>query len=316
MNRLKRKLDNLLIKIVKRIIARDFYFTYWLRPKKEINYDAVIHNGNNTTDVFGIIVQGLIKKDDDFTFETVKLYKKYYPTAKIILSIWDSEPDDVIQKFKKLECEICISKVFEKRMGYDSINLQRQTTLAGVNKALELGCTYIAKTRTDQRICAPDVLSFMVNLQKVFPLKIKTDAKQRIISCSTGTFSNRLYNISDLFLFGTAIDMKRYFNCPFDDRDDSLPKPFDNQSDQIEYSKLRHGEIYFCSHYIESCGFNLKWTLEDSDYYRKELFIICDSESIDLYWPKYTDYEYRWRRYKTDILQQVTFKDWLKQYCN
>lgn len=295
------------------------YFTYWLRPKNASNYTMQLtgmYGGGQMTNVqFAILLQGLIKKEYNFTLETAKLYKNYYPEAALILSVWDSEPESLLEEFRKIGCIVCLSKTFEKKSGYDSINLQRQTTLTGVNKAMELGCTHLAKTRTDQRICVPDMLSYLLNLQKVFPIKIKSSAQERIISCSTETFSNRLYNVSDLFLFGTIQDMYRYFSCPLDERDEAVPQKYDDQSDQIEYSKLRHGEIYFASHYIESCGFELKWTVEDSSHYIKELFLIVDSESIDQYWAKYTDLEYRWRRYQPDVLQQITFKNWLNLYC-
>lgn len=295
--------------------SKDMFLTYHSRPK---NADDV-HNykQESLTDVC-IVIQGPIKHEDKFTFETIKLYKKFYPSTPIIVSTWDTEPDDDLENLIHLcgEDNVCISH-YEKS---NSINYQRITSFAGVCKAQELGCKYILKTRTDQRIYMPQVLSFLIRLHEYYPIKVQCKTKGRLITCGMSTFSTRLYNISDMLVFGKTEDILRYYSCPLDSRDHSkLEKPdskcYCNYRQYCaDYSKLRTGEIWFTSHYIESLGFQLKWTHEDSDYFRRELFIIVDDSMLDFYWPKYTDKEYRWRNYKTiDSLHQVTFMEWYKE---
>jgi len=316
-----KKLIKYIIRFLMNIVGKDLlsspevFVTYHHRPKKS---DTIGAYESESYPNVGIVMQGPLKQENDFTFETIKLYKKYYPATPIIVSIWDTELTEDIERLRQLcdQNKVCISH-FEKN---NSINYQRITSLAGVRKAHELGCQYILKTRTDQRIYMPQVLSFLIKLHTDFPVNIESKAHGRIITCGMSTFSNRLYNISDMFVFGMSEDILRYYSCPLDSRDHSkLVKPdskcYCNYRQYCaDYSKLRTGEIWFTSHYIESLGFQLKWTHEDSDYFRRELFIIVDDSMLDFYWPKYTDKEYRWRNYKTiDSLHQVTFMEWYKE---
>lgn len=310
------------IKILKNLIfpckpvKQEIFTTYHDRPKMASKISAFVPD--EISDVV-IVIQGPLKREDDFTLETIKLYKKYYPKTPIIVSTWDTEPESDMERIKAVcgESGVVISPFWS---GGCSHNYQRASALAGVKKAQENGCRFILKTRTDQRIYAPNVLSFLVKLWNDFPLNIKCAAKGRLITCGMSTFSNRLYNISDMFVFGRTEDIVRYFSCLEDKRDFSqIKKPIPDDYPTYmgytaEYSKMRTGEIWFTSHYIESSGFDLKWTFEDSDYYRNELFIIVDDAMLDFYWPKYTDKEYRWRNYKTiDSLHQVTFMEWYKE---
>lgn len=289
----------------------DFY-TYHCRPKYA---DDVQNYQTEIIPEVAIVLQGPLKTEDNFTVETVRLYKKYYPGTKIIVSTWDTESDINLAKIKA-ECEVCVSH-FVKDKAQD--NYQRTNTLAGIRRANELGVKYVLKTRTDQRIYTPKVLSFFINLLEIYPLRIKCSAKSRIITCGLSTFCNRLYNNSDMLLFGWTSDLLTYFSCPEDKRDISQlvkPKRSDYSSFvqyQADYSRIvRTGEIRFSSYYLESLGFNLKWTYEDSDYYRRELYIIIDDSMLDLYWPKYSNKEYRWRNYRdeAEALHQVTFMEW------
>ena len=116
-----------------------------------------------------------------------------------------------------------------------------------------------------------------------------------------------------MFLYGDAADVIRYFPDKVDDRD---WKPI-QWTGNIEYSQLRAGEVWFTANYIESLGNELKWTIEDSDFYLRELFLIVDTALIDLYWAKYTDSEYGERKYNDDNFQNqrvVTFFEWLNSY--
>ena len=282
------------------------YLTLWYRPRdiEDIdNYTEDIASNN-----VGIVIQGNLKYDDDFTYNTVKLYRHYYPQATIIVSCWNTDLIETIDRIRELGAKVVISEFPTVRKGFGPNNLQLMTTKHGIDYAEKLGCNYILKTRSDQRLYQPCVFTFFKKLLLQYPLKLNIPNSGRIITCSLSTFTNRLYNISDMLLFGRIEDIKRYFSCPVDNRD---PSEEYKEKNQIEYSKQRCGEIYFASHYIESMGFNLRWTKEDSDYYRKELFIVVDSESIDQYWPKYTNREYRWRRYKKDVLSQSSFMEWL-----
>lgn len=285
-------------------IAQDDYYTYHYRPKRA---GEVMNFMPESMPKVGIVIQGPLRKEDDFTVETVKLYKNFYPDSPIIVSTWDTESEADLEHIQSL-CELCVSH-FDKNEG----NFQRTTSLTGIVKAQELGCEYVLKTRADQRVYAPRLLSFMVKMIADFPIRIKCAAIGRLICNGSGVFSDRLYNMSDQFVFGHSEDMYRFFACPIDERktvDTNIPY-IDHRQHEIAVSKLRIGEMWFTTHYLESLGFNLKWTHEDSDFYRNELFIVIDNAMMDFYWPKYSDEEYRWREYyERDSYHPVSFADW------
>lgn len=286
------------------------FITYWFRPKKTDN--VYLNFSCPETKNVGIVIQGPLRLQNDFTLETAKLYRRFYPNCEIILSTWENEDEQYTNKFLNLGVHVIRSKILPENLWrFGSTNQQRETSLAGIKKAKDLDCEYVAKTRTDQRFYSPSAIKLLLKLIDLYPLKdsIKS-AKKRIIACSVGTFSDkRRYNVSDLFLFGTTYDIERYFSCPIDTRDYKKLPVYDGEA---ENSKNRFGEIWFTTHYLELCGNKLKWTKEDSDNLRNNFFIIVDNEMIDLYWDKYTILEYRWRNYLNQIPHDpVTFSDWL-----
>lgn len=287
-------------------VGKNSFFTHWERPKYE--KDIILPSDTIAENQCGVLLQGKVLLEDDFTIETIKLYKKAFPCSPIVLSTWKNERKEVINKAEAAGAIICLSNDPDFP-GDNNENRQRISSFSGITKLEELGCKYVLKSRTDQRIYGINIFPFFLSLLDGFPIEIVSKARKRIVSTSLSTFSNRLYNISDMLLFGEVEDMKRFFSPP-EYRSKDIEIPYD----QIEYSKLRRGEIYFTSHYIESCGHKLMWSIEDSDYYRRELFVIIDSSGIDLYWPKYSNAEYRWRRYQPDLLREVTFKDWFIDY--
>ena len=287
------------------------FITYHFRPKKTDN--VYVDFSSPEIKNVGIVLQGPLRLPNDFTLETAKLYRRFYPNCEIILSTWENEDEQYTNKFLDLGVHVIRSKILPENLRkFTSVNQQRETSLAGIKKAKDLGCEYVAKTRTDQRMYSPSAINLLLKMIDLFPLKndIKS-AQKRIIACSVGTFRNIPYNISDLFLFGTIYDIERYFLCPIDKRDHEALPPCKNQFSS-EYSKNRFGEIWFSTHYLELCGNELTWTKEDSDRLRDDYFVVVDNEMIDLFWDKYTILEYRWRNYSKKIPHDpVTFADWL-----
>lgn len=296
------------------------YYTFHERPK--YSEDVEIISDNLESYDVGMVIQGPIKEEDDFTIETVRLYKKIFPGIKIVVSTWKTTNMNVVLKLEELNAEVLLldEKELPENVGIGHINHQIYTTSEGIRRLKDMGCKYICKTRTDQRIYANNVFQYLITLLEAFPIQVVSEARKRIVMINMGSFSDRYYNISDLFSFGTTEDMERYWCVDFDYRDvktiDEKIKSIGN--DQKEFSRLRTGEIYFVTKYIETLKFELKWNVEDSEFYMANLFVIVDKESIDLYWRKYSDKEYRWKKYQKGILNEVNFKDWLimwKKYC-
>ena len=283
------------------------FLTYWNRPK----YSRVIHyrkNSKSSSEV-GIVLQGPLLLKDHFTLESVKLYKQLYPKCPVIVSTWKNENADELKKIRDAGGIVLLSDYPIVR-GHERVNWQKKSSITGIRYAKEIRCKYVLKSRTDQRIYGNDVMNYFKSLIDFFPIKISSKANKRIICCSLSTISNRIYNISDMLLFGDIDDMILYFNPV--DAEDRVPgwQIFDEKKEPVKYAQARPGEIYFATHYLENCGFTLKWTFEDSDYYRNQMFIVVDAEAIDLFWPKYTRKEYMWRSYTGLPFETVGFKDW------
>ncbi len=239
------------------------------------------------------------------------MYKRLYPECILILSTWNSERE-YLAPFNDLGIIVCTSDT-PKHSGALNCSYQAVSSYAGIAKAFEIGCERICKTRTDQRFYLPDLFAYLEDILDAFPLRIQTLQKERLIAISYTTLSSRLYHVCDMFLYGNANDVLRYFPGKVDDRDWEPIQWINN----IEYSKLRAGEVWFTSNYIESLGYELKWTLEDSAYYMRELFLILDTAMIDLYWAKYTDSEYGERLYNDNSFENqrvMNFFAWLSDY--
>ena len=289
--------------------AKESYQTYWERPMYAKDVDRIPDKCGG--EKVSIILQGPLRQDYDFTLETVKLYKKIYPACQIIVSTWETESQEYIKEIKDAGAVIIQSK--DPGSSYRNINRQRISTLAGIDYAIESGAKYILKSRPDQRIYGEKAITYLINMHKIFPLDFDVQAAGRLVSFNSGSVSNWCYCISDMFIFGFAEDVKRYFSCPNEERGEEERK-LENGEDGIAFSKRRPGDIYFGSHYIESLGYELKWTIEDSLYFFRQLFVIIDAESVDWFWHKYTDREYRLRRYNDIRVKEFGFKDWFNNY--
>lgn len=261
-----------------------------------------------------IVIQGPIKYEDDFTLETVKIYKLLYPECIIIVSTWEDEKDKAMDLFAGQDITLCFSPK-PLHAGYGNSAFQTVSSKKGVDKALELGCKKICKTRTDQRFYKPNLFYELERLLKLFPVESGSAQKERLICISTTTDKNRLYNICDMFVYGDAEDVNRCFSCPLDERD------YDQTTQVVwtnaeEFARQRFAEEWFVTHFIESLGYELKWTYEDSDYYRNKLFIIVDASLLDFVWMKYNNDEYKDRYFNSQkplVPSYVGFLEWLSE---
>lgn len=291
-------------------LHKDKFLTYHFRPV--YSRDILPEEKPEMTEKIAIVIQGPICCKKSFTLETVKLYKRIYPHTVIIVSTWNSIKEKEAEELIEAGAVLVLSDEKEV-ISPISTNYQIVNTLAGIKKAVEMGCSYILKTRADQRMYAPGIFSYLFAMFDLFPLPEGTKALGRIAALGHHTFKNRCYSISDMWLFGKAEDILLYFSCPQDNRGKEIIEEAESHREKpIVYSKYRVGEIYFASHYIEGLGNTLKWNINDSLNYYRDLFLIVDKEALDFYWPKYTNAEYRWRDYSdSSLLNEFNFKDWL-----
>ena len=110
-----------------------------------------------------IIIQGPILLNDNFTYTTALLYKKYFSKAIIIVSTWEGMAVSQINNFRNSGIILLLNKMPDYN-GFSNINLQIVTTLAGINYAKKINTKYILKTRTDQRFYCKESIQYFKNL--------------------------------------------------------------------------------------------------------------------------------------------------------
>lgn len=300
-------------KVVKRIEKGEaVFFTEHKRPKKST---AINIKPQESIDIpsTAVVLQGPLIEEDDFTFETILLYKKNFPSSIIILSTWNDEDNLLIEKIKTNGIIVLQNErpVYE---GMQNINYQIASSAAGILRAKELGARYVLKSRTDQRIHALNVIDYFLSLIESFPIQGVIVQKQRLIALSLNTFLYRLYGVSDMCMFGNIDDMLLYWNINHDERNLSIDmlKKWDLES----YSELKLCEMYLCTEFMKKTGKEILWTLEDSWEVIANQFCIVDYHSIDIYWPKYLPHcEFRNKYYNSNNTHQLmSFSYWLSLY--
>ncbi len=262
-----------------------------------------------------IIIQGPLKKELDFTLETIKLYKRtLLPTTEIVVSTWDDEDEETLNQLRSMGVHVVTASKPSNR-GIFNVNLQLTSVVQALNKCSQLNVDFVLKTRTDIRIYAPNIEEYLAGLLEAFPPAAGYDQKYRILGFSLNSYMYRLYYVSDITVYGHISDMKKYWEVPLDTR----TKEPDNINWTLRaWSEARMVETYLASTYLEKIGKTLTWTLEDSFRALAENFIIIDDQSIDLYWYKYRSWmEYRNRNYKSNKNNAcITFRDWFTLYNN
>ena len=274
-----------------------------------------------------IVIRGPIIYDDNFTENTVEIYRALYPRAPIIISTWDycqlqGEP---IINDKNVHI---VSLPFSRPKYGGTVNLQIQGNLAGISLASKLGLRYVISTRADQRFYQPKLLkSFraMINLFTYAHAGEGDHQTKRLITSSLDSFKYRLYGVSDMFVYGTIDDVYHYWNAPLISSvwGQKFHGPHYPESRQVihrnpsynshrTYSYGRWSEIYIMTEYLRRNGVKISWELKQ---YWQELgrrFIIVDSNSIGQFWPKYTWHENRWSDYCRQLeWKEVNHLEWL-----
>ena len=287
------------------------YF-YYFRKLPAFSFDYALHSDRYTSEKTAIVMQGPLMLDYRFTYETLAIYQKTIlnnnPNVVLILSTWENEDAHEIECIKGLGVEV----VQSPDVGFSWGNLNRQitSTMAGLKRANELGCKYVIKTRTDQRFYAPNIIEFLFNILKTFPLdKTAKCVKNRLVSLSFNSFKNRLYGVSDMFLFGALDDVTRYWNVPLNAYQ---PKPEDKTP--FEDFKESCAETFVCRHFLQGLGEAVSDDIRHTYEMYAKYFCFVDKETVEMFWPKYSNMNSRWESFDNPALEEMKFRDWLNLY--
>jgi len=289
--------------------SQRMYFTCHLRPIFTDEIETLPDNFYEFSNI-AIVIQGPIIKENDFTFESVRLYKKIFHKSKIILSTWNDEDQSYLEKFKNEDIFVVLNNK-PTNSGISNVNYQVISSYSGIQKAKELDCLYSLKTRSDQRIYATNTEAVLLSILKSFPLKQPSIHQLgRIVAISLNTYKYRLYSVSDMFLFGYTSDLDKFWSPPLDEREKVAPDYLETLGNM---EKNLFPESYLLTNYLNKIEYTPAWTISDSWDVYSEIFCIVDKEIFDLYWPKYqNELEYRDVSYdfiKTNKL--FNFADWL-----
>ncbi len=291
------------------IIDGDFYNLKNF-PIKAKNYQ--LQSDAYTIPSLCIVIQGPIVKENDFTLETCKIYKKIFNNSEtIILSTWDTEDKKYLKNFEAIGVKVLLSKAPDFA-GRANLNYQILSTMKGLEEGEKLGCEYAIKTRTDQRFYSTNLSRDLFNLLKIYPPSPNYNMHSRLIALSFNSFKYRYYGISDMFLFGNTQDMLKYWNSPLDTKKYEEYKTIKQKDLWQQYCS----ETYIASHFLKNIGVTPEFTLKHTWKIYKDLFIFIDKEILDMYWPKYTNLDSRWRLFRPNMLEEMRHSDWLNLYLN
>ena len=283
----------IILKIVSGAIiqkGKNSYFTWELWPSETIqtSFDVetrIVENKKFHLEPKNVIVvQGPIKRERNYTLETIKLYLKQNPDTDVVLSTWNSECLAEFAQIKHPNLHIVVSQL-PKVSGSHNFNYQQVSTIAGIKKATELNAVYICKTRTDHRIYAP---YFMRTLRLmldgcVLPQRF---GGGRIIENSSHVCKFRPYSMSDVFQFGHATDIAEMWSIEPDRRHRSAAQYQAEKNGAVrlvDYAKDYIAEVGLHRKYAQKVAPSLGLNLPDYYAFIVDKFLIVDDQVIQLH---------------------------------
>jgi hypothetical protein len=286
----------------------DRFVTHHTRPKfaRDVGTwsDPVV-----AAEPFAVVMQGPVAADG-FTLETLRTYARLMPHARRILSTWDDADPKLLDPIRGAGVEVVLSPK-PPDPGTLNVNLQIVSAGAGVRRAVECGAEWVLKTRTDQRLYAPNVPEFLVSLARAFPVAPGFQQRYRVIGLGKGSQKFLPYCLSDQTVFGHAGDMLLFWT-PHPRSDSHPPGYRDVYRDICRYHAP---EAYLTSQFLRRLGRAIDWSLRDSWAAFADHFCVADVGTTDLFWPKYARASEYDRRYDAiESNQELDFREWLILY--
>ena len=270
----------------------DNYFCYKLRPKKADYFIPSNIKTTTTSGEFAIVLQGLIEMRDEFTFETIKLYRRLFPGAIIIVSTWDYTDPSIVRTLELLGCEVVLNKDIPV-CGLGNVNYQICTSLAGLKRAKELGAEFALKNRSDLRVYREFAFEYLKSLVELNTISSSNvyGLKGRIITQAGnwGQMFNPMW-LQDFLYFGYTDDLINLFDIPYDDRNIHCYRKDNFDTKRVltgeTLAKWPASEINITKRFIQKYH-NSDLSLKDWWNFLGEYCYIVDSEDLLTLWNKY-----------------------------
>lgn len=264
----------------------------------------------------GLVLQGPLLLQDDFTVESVRYYSRVKPQVIVIVSTWEGEDAAALERIKVLGAEIVINKK-PHCPGRSNVNYQVTSTRGGIERAIQLGCQHVAKTRTDQRIYSIPTLLSLSRILFDYPVRNSPSRqRQRIITTSRGTSKYGPYHFSDFFIYGEINDMLEFWSPPLDY--EAYHHLWNKRSDAKSYPEAISmvPEHYIIRHYLLRDLDQLQYSVNAWWSILADRFCVIDWSNLDVYWPKYEPTKERSDLFVDHhvVMHNIRFLDWLALY--
>lgn len=274
----------------------DYYVQVRLLPK----HIGIYKSAKEVQDV-GIVIQGPLVTKDDFTFETVKLYKNTYVGAKIVLSTWEGEDLATLKRIEALGVSIVLNKDV-KDAGPSNFNRQLLCTRSGILALPKL--RYVLKVRSDMRMYNRYAISYLKSLVDNFSDRCANFGKI-VVMDKFESWDRKVFPfwIQDFLYFGYMDDIKKFFEI------DYVPKQYANREEFTRITGLEATDYNLCTNkmvpeYIFSTSYIKKFypdgDFTDREFFNsclREFFILISPMELSMYWayrkPSYfLDFDY------------------------
>ncbi|MFV0557819.1 MAG: WavE lipopolysaccharide synthesis family protein [Enterococcus sp.] len=270
-----------------------YFWGFRSYPKLATKYNTRMDELSSLAKV-AVVLQGPITTKDDFTLETVRIYRKYYPDMPLIISTWDDTNEGLVTQLRNLGVEVVLSKRPEKS-GLGNMNFQLVSSQKGILKAKALGCQYVLKSRSDQRLTKMNAIPYLLSLLANFQPK-NNCLNQRIITHGSSCPGSMLfpYYISDFFFFGNIDDMVNLFSITLSNVSnqdfDWRKKDTFGATTRYEFMKKTAPEIeIFRKFIVEKLGLDFQETVGGYWQFVTDNLITLSTDDIGLLWPKYDE---------------------------
>lgn len=268
-----------------------------------------------------LVMQGPLAHQDDFTLETLRLYRRHMPDAELILSTWKDEDQSTLAQIADLGVTI-VKNDKPDVPGLSNMNMQIVSAKAGMKHAVASGAKWIMKTRTDQRFYEPNLFPFLIGLVESLPLKIEGKQNRRIVGLGQGSLKFVPYHVTDQTLFGEARDMLAYWSPPLQGSDAAERWKETRKQVYIGYNigdliRETVPECYLASNFLVQMGHSPAWTVPDSWSVYRDRFCFVDYGTSDFYWIKgqsHTLSEYNKTYEHISNRQEMSFLEWHLMY--
>jgi len=294
------------------------YVTLLIRPKKVFRREVgPVHSVGGCP---VILIQGQIVRDDQFTIETIKLYKRIFPSIPLVVATWEDEAREDLEEIAALGARVVLCKK-PFNSGFLNFNFQRETTVRGLEAARETGADQVLKTRSDQRIYSRYAVVFLQALLSTFPAGKGLPCNGRVFVLSTTTLTNVPLHVCDMLQFGFIDDVCKFWSAPAHsenvDRAQYVAEMEGKLSTrEILFRTPTNPEAWLGRHFAAALYGNDALCDPKAVYVRlaEDAIGIIDQWQLDLCWPKYNSIE-EFRDYQVPwTMERFSSEKWLALY--